>query len=220
MLYWRYWFSVTQTLNCNCIWRSVTYIPWSSALALYLDDNLMDKCHNGNIGSMWCKDLPHKMYVGQWPTFYGWMILSCLEDLLMQECCTEDIDSVRHWPTNIYVGQWPIFLVQWLCLIFSILLDEQASFLGYWLWYRHWPVFHALVILNHLPISAYSGLLKFDMKIFMNVVRLEIGPVVYSRREPRASVYFGHISSCNSLYWRKSRFLFYLILSYPILSLK
>ena len=29
--------------------------------------------------------------------------------------------------------------------------------------------------MNHLPISAYSGLLKFDMKIFVNVARLEIG---------------------------------------------
>ena len=27
----------------------------------------------------------------------------------------------------------------------------------------------------HLPFSAYGGLLKFDMKIFMNVARLEIG---------------------------------------------
>ena len=31
------------------------------------------------------------------------------------------------------------------------------------------------MILNHLPISAYSGVLKFDMKIFVNVGRLEIG---------------------------------------------
>ena len=38
-----------------------------------------------------------------------------------------------------------------------------------------WPVFHDLMILNHLPISAYNGLLKFDMKIFVNVARLEIG---------------------------------------------
>ena len=30
------------------------------------------------------------------------------------------------------------------------------------------------MILNHLPISAYSGVLKFDMKIFVNVARLEI----------------------------------------------
>ena len=31
------------------------------------------------------------------------------------------------------------------------------------------------MILNHLPISAYSGVLRFDMKIFVNVARLEIG---------------------------------------------
>ena len=31
------------------------------------------------------------------------------------------------------------------------------------------------MILNHLPISAYSNVLKFDMKLFVNVERLEIG---------------------------------------------
>ena len=31
------------------------------------------------------------------------------------------------------------------------------------------------MILNHLPISAYSGVLKFDMKVIVNVARLEIG---------------------------------------------
>ena len=31
------------------------------------------------------------------------------------------------------------------------------------------------MILNHLPISAYSGVLKFNMKIFVNVARLELG---------------------------------------------
>ena len=41
MLYWRYWFSVKQTLNWNYICRSV-----------------MDKCHYWNIWSTWCKDLP------------------------------------------------------------------------------------------------------------------------------------------------------------------
>ena len=56
MLYWRYWFSVTQTLNWNYICRPMTYILWSSDFALYLDDYLIDRCHNWNIGSMWCKD--------------------------------------------------------------------------------------------------------------------------------------------------------------------
>ena len=76
MLYWRYWFSVTQTLNWNYICRSVTYISWSNDFALYLENYLMDKCHNWNTGSMWCKDFPDKMYVGQWPTFHGPVILS------------------------------------------------------------------------------------------------------------------------------------------------
>ena len=39
----------------------------------------------------------------------------------------------------------------------------------------HCPVFHDLAISNHLPISAYSDLLKFDMKIFVNLARFEIG---------------------------------------------
>ena len=34
------------------------------------------------------------MYVGQWPTFRGPVILTYLEDILMEECWTEDIDSV------------------------------------------------------------------------------------------------------------------------------
>ena len=76
ILYWRYWFSVTQTLNWNYICRSVTYISWSSDFVLYLEDYLIGKCHNWNIGSMWWKDLPHKMYVGHWPTFHGPVILS------------------------------------------------------------------------------------------------------------------------------------------------
>ena len=29
------------------------------------------------------------------------------------------------------------------------------------------------MILNSLPISAYSGLLKFDMKMFVNIARLD-----------------------------------------------
>ena len=79
MLYRRYWFSVIKTLTGNYIYTSVTYISWSSYFALYLEDYLMDKCYNWNIGSMWCKDLPHKMCVGHWPTFHGPVILSYIK---------------------------------------------------------------------------------------------------------------------------------------------
>ena len=57
----------------------------------------------------------------------------------------------------------------------------------------HWPVFHK-VILNQLPISAYSGVLKFDMKIFLNVARLEIGQL-FTQGVRRGHPHFGHISS-------------------------
>ena len=33
------------------------------------------------------------------------------------------------------------------------------------------------MIFNQLPISPYSAVLKFDMKIFVKVARLEIGPL-------------------------------------------
>ena len=74
MLYWRYWFSVTQKLAWNYI--CMAYISWSSDFALYLEDCLMDICHNLNIESMWCKDFPHKMYVRQWYIFHGPVIPS------------------------------------------------------------------------------------------------------------------------------------------------
>ena len=32
---------------------------------LYLEDNWMDKYHNWDHGSVWHKDRPHKIYVGQ-----------------------------------------------------------------------------------------------------------------------------------------------------------
>ena len=56
-----------------------------------------------------------------------------------------------------------------------------------------------IAILNQLPISAYSGLLKFNMKVFVNVARLENKPVVYSRHEVGAFMYFGHISSLSHM---------------------
>ena len=59
----------------------------------------------------------------------------------------------------------------------------------------HWSVFHDLAILNHLPISAYSGLLKFDMKIYCECSKVRNRPAVCSRHEAGASVYFGHIFS-------------------------
>ena len=52
-----------------------------------------------------------------------------------------------------------------------------------------------LVILNYLPISAFSGLLKFDMKMFKVIARLDIGQLFTQSMRRGASVYFVYISS-------------------------
>ena len=55
--------------------RSVTYILWSSDFASYLEDYLMEKCCTWDNGSVWLKDRPCKIYMGQWPIFHGPLIL-------------------------------------------------------------------------------------------------------------------------------------------------
>ena len=51
MLYWRYWFSVTQTLTWNCIRRSVNYISRSIEFVLYIEDYLTTSVSN-NLGNL------------------------------------------------------------------------------------------------------------------------------------------------------------------------
>ena len=52
---------------------------------------------------MWDKDLPHNMCLGQWPTFHGPVILSYLEEYLMDECCTGDIQFDTNFDLKIYM---------------------------------------------------------------------------------------------------------------------
>ena len=99
-------------IELNYICRSVTYISCSSDFALYLEDNLMDKCHNWNAGSMWCKDLPDKIYVGQWPTLHGPLILSyILKTIWLINVVLELLIQwdYKYWTETIYVCQGPIF---------------------------------------------------------------------------------------------------------------
>ena len=64
-----------DTLTLPSICRSVTYILWSSDFASYLEDYLMEKRCTWDNGSLWLKDRFCKLYVGQWPIFYGPLIL-------------------------------------------------------------------------------------------------------------------------------------------------
>ena len=49
-----------------------------------------------------------------------------------------------------------------------------------------------------ITVLPNCGVLKFDMKIFVNVARLEIGQLFTQFARWGAAVYFGHISSLNS----------------------
>ena len=123
MLYWRYGFSVTQPLNWNYMCKLVTYISWSSDFALYLEDYLMDKCHNWNTGSMWSKDLPDKMYKGS-VTYISWssnFVLSWRLFGLMLYW--------RYWFNGTQTLNWNYIcrpVVQWFCLISSRLLMDKC----------------------------------------------------------------------------------------------
>ena len=98
----------------------------------------------------------------------------------MEECCTEDTDrwfSATLSLTYNYICRSVTYI---LCnsdsaLYFEYYLMNKPHSLDIGSDMGHWPVFHDLAILNHLPISAYSGSLEFDMKIFVNAARLEIG---------------------------------------------
>ena len=66
---------MTHRLTLSSICRSVTYILCSSNFAAYLEDYLMEKHCTWDNGTVWLKDRPCKIYVGQWPIFHGPLIL-------------------------------------------------------------------------------------------------------------------------------------------------
>ena len=105
-------------------------------------------------------DLPHKMYVGMWPTFHGPSdSVLYIEDFLMEECCTEDIQCDSNFDLQIFmycVCQWPIFCVtvilpymfntiSWTSLILWILVLIWATDLyfiikQFWIIYLFLPI--------------------------------------------------------------------------------
>ena len=139
-----YWFSVTHTLTWNYIFHGPVILP-------YILKTILWKTLKWDIGSMWCKDLPNEMYVGQWPTFHGPVILFCFFSwrLLLDECFTGLIVLVWYklW-SNILCrcpGLWPIFhgtvnlpyilnTIRWASLILLALWNIYGS-LAYTSWF-------------------------------------------------------------------------------------
>ena len=168
ILYLRYWFSVTRALTWP-IFHGPVILPY------ILLDYLMDNCHNWDIGSMWCKDLPHKMYLGQW-SYISWSndslsyILKTfwwrnvvLKILLIQ--CDTNFDQ-----KYISAGQWPTFRGKVILpyILNTIWWTSLILHAGYWfsvIWFID-LYFIDLAISNHVPIAVYSG--------FVNAAWLEI----------------------------------------------
>ena len=86
-------------------------------------------------------------------------------------------------------------MIQWFCLIFSILFDGQASFFGYWFWY--WPrtCISGLSDFESFTYFCLQWCVEVWYENICECSKVRNRPVVYSEREAGAYVYFGHISN-------------------------
>ena len=87
--------------------------------------------YNWENGSVWHKDWPHKIYIGQWPIFHGPAVLfNILKTIWWRNVilgkmgqCDSKIDLMKYMlVSDLY------FIVQWLCLIPWRLFDAGKSF--------------------------------------------------------------------------------------------
>ena len=150
------------------------------------------KCHNCNIGSMWCKDQPHKMYVGQWPTLRGPVILTYLEKTFWWRNVVLKIFSVTLSLTYNCICRSVTYILWYSdsALYFQYYLMNKPRSLDICSDMGHWPVISWLwIIYLFLPIVVWWSLIW--KSLWSSKVRIR--PVA------GASVYFGHISSSGSL---------------------
>ena len=136
MLYWRYWFSVTQTLKWNYIYRSVTYISWFRDFVLYLEDYLMDKCHNGLLDACDAKIYQIKCilqvsdlyFMVQWFCLICWtnvvigILVPCDAKIYLIKCMwVSDIHFMVHWFYQILKTIW------WINIVLEILIQCDTN---------------------------------------------------------------------------------------------
>ena len=97
---------------CHEVKVRMTYISWSNDFAEYFEDSLMEECYIWDIWSVWLKEWPHKIYMGQWLIFQDPVVLPYIcktiwwmNDILriINKCKLH-----KDWPHKRYVGQWPI----------------------------------------------------------------------------------------------------------------
>ena len=133
----------------------------------------MDECHTWYNGSVWHKDLPNKIYVGQWPIFHGPVILPyiCKTIWWMQiildimDQCDTKIDHTK------YRGQWPTFhgpvilsyilkTIWWMKVVLWIMDQCDTKDWPHKIYVCQWPIFHGPVILRNILRLFDGGILQ------------------------------------------------------------
>ena len=154
----------------------------------------MDECHTWYNGSVWYKDLPNKIYVGQWPIFHGPVILPYICKTiwwmkiildLMDQCDTK-IDHIK------YTGQWPTFHGPVILLynyLENYLMDEGHTLDNESVWHKDWP--HKIFI-GHWPIF-------YGPVILLNILRLFDGGILYLGQWISLTQRLASLNKCGSV---------------------
>ena len=75
-----------------------------------------------------------------------------------------------------------LYLGYWFSVTQTLTRNYVCRSVTYISWSSDFALYQDfLAILNYLLISAYSGLLKFEMKMFVNIARLDIGQLFTQR---------------------------------------
>ena len=127
--------------------------PWPQINISWSRDLLMDEHHSWYNGSVWHRDWPHQVYEGQWPIFYGPVILlHILKTIwwtnivfgIMDQCDTK-INLVKYmWVSDLY------FMVHWFCLI-------SCHRLKLFLYFKKWCQPGVLVSLRALAPVCFQS---------------------------------------------------------------
>ena len=154
---------------CALRWRSVWPIFHGWVIlpsTMDLEDYLITECHTWDNGSVWYKDWPHKVYVGQWPIFLGPAILLNILKAIwwrnvilgIKDQCNTKIDLIK------YVGQWPVFCspVTLLNILKTIImLEDCRTYCNGSVWHKYWPY---KVTVGQWPIICGPVTLPYILK--------------------------------------------------------
>ena len=115
--------------------------------------------------SMWHRDWPHQVYVGQWPIFYGPVILLLIWKTIwwrnilfvIMDQCDRKIDLVK----DMWVND-PYFMVHWFCLI-------SCHTLELFLYFKNWRRPGVFTPIRALALVLYLLILCLCLTVFLSI---------------------------------------------------